>query len=89
MTNRKTAGECSVVSRPMNAILFAIDVHLARMNDFGFADFLAPATIEEFLFCFGRLERNEPVQIILTTELAADIAFRIIKLEERFSNEQQ
>ncbi len=43
----------------------------------------APATIEEMLFAVGEKERDvERVEIILSSELVADLCVRLIRLED-------
>lgn len=53
------------------------------MNEYEFSGgrVLAPATVEEMLQAIGEKERNWEIEIVLTSELVADLCVRIVRLE--------
>lgn len=48
---------------------------------------LAPATVEEMLRAIGERERNHKVEIVLSSELVADLCVRLVRLEDKEEDE--
>ena len=42
---------------------------------------LSPRTIEEMMVAFGLKETNANVEIVITTDVFADLCFRLVRLE--------
>lgn len=53
-----------------------------REYEFGRIRIVSPATVEEMLRAIGAKEDDETIEIMLSTELIADLCVRLVRLED-------